>query len=227
MKDAKKTTKKKARIGKNILATHVKSHTGSSRARYVVVTAQTLVDEIIVSYCCRKDNESASAYIKPIVDHFNGEIERGVTKISEDWRVSSFMVRRATSPGNNTPLKTGKELSYDWESIVTINPSEDVSPEDVSNTIALQFSQFENESFKRQKFESRVIKDMDRKPVNFFLLDDDVVTLLRIVYSDSGKDELMGDDEVLISFFGSIEYGQRVLSSYSKIKWDFVLEGVV
>ena len=133
------------------------------------------------------------------------------------------MTRRIAGSSTNSPQKTGKGLAYDWECMVTINPEPDnVSAEDIGNTIAAKFSQFESEAFKRQRFELDMLTGSEKKemnPVNYFLLDDDVLTLLRIV--------LMADDDVMMQFFGSATYGRKFLGSLNELKWELVLDAVV
>ena len=140
------------------------------------------------------------------------------------------MTRRIAGSSTNSPQKTGKGLAFDWECIVTINPEPDVSAEDIGNTIAAKFSQFESDSFKRQRFELNMLTGPEKKemnPVNYFLLDDDVVTLLRIVYSEASKEDLMSDDDVMTQFFGSPTYGRKCLGSFNELKWELVLDAVV
>ena len=141
------------------------------------------------------------------------------------------MTRRIAGSSTNSPQKTGKGLAYDWECMVTINPEPDnVSAEDIGNTIAAKFSQFESEAFKRQRFELNMLTGPEKKemnPVNYFLLDDDVLTLLRIVYSEATKEDLMADDDVMMQFFGSATYGRKFLGSLNELKWELVLDAVV
>ena len=81
-KDQKKAAKKGPLV-KKIAATALRSHVGE-RARYVIKTAQTLAPEIVFSFCCRKNEESSSGYIKPLVDHFNQELENGNNDIARE-----------------------------------------------------------------------------------------------------------------------------------------------
>ncbi len=81
-KDQKKAAKKVPLV-KKIAATALRSHVGE-RARYVVKTAQTLAPEIVFSFCCRKNEEASSAYIKPLLDHFNSELENGNNDIARE-----------------------------------------------------------------------------------------------------------------------------------------------
>ena len=147
------------------------------KARYEVHTFETAVDELIISYACRKDNNNVSAYIKPIVDMFNEELESGNTNISRDYKLSSFMPRRVVgSLTNNNAMKTGKDLEYDWEAIVTINPDAEVSSEDIGNTICVMFSRFHTEMYKQQRFVPVFHHEEEKKPVNYYIQDENVVT---------------------------------------------------
>ena len=148
------------------------------KARYEVHTFETAVDEVIISYACRKDNNNVSAFIKPIVDKFNEELEGGNTKISDIYKVSSFMPRRVVggSLTNNNTMKTGKDGEYEWEAIVTINPDAEVSSEDIGNTICVMFSLFHTEMYKQQRSVPVFHHGEEKKPVNYYVQDENVVT---------------------------------------------------
>ncbi len=173
----KKAPNKMSPVKKVHTKHNIKSNLGQ-KARYEVHSFQTKVKEIIVSYSCRKDNSNVSAYIKPIVDYFNEEIEAGNKNISDDFRISSFMARRVEggSLSNNNAMKSGKEGEYEWEAMVTINPDDQVSYEDVANTICLRFSRFHTEVYKQQRFVPVFHHEEENKPVNFFIQDENVVT---------------------------------------------------
>ncbi len=96
---------------KRIHAKHNVKSTLGQKARYELHTFETAVDEVIISYACRRDNINISAYIKPIVDHFNEQIEAGNTHISDEYKISSFMPRRVEggSLTNNSAMKAGKD----------------------------------------------------------------------------------------------------------------------
>lgn len=162
---------------KKIFSKHnVRSQIGQ-KARYELHTFETAVEEVIISYACRKDNKNVSAYIKPIVDFFNEQLEAGNTNISSDYRVSSFMPRRVVgSLTNNNTIKTGKDEEYEWESIVTINPDAEVSSEDIGNTISIMFSRFHTEMYKQQRFVPVFHQEEEKKPVNYYIQDENVVT---------------------------------------------------
>ena len=178
-KDSKKKASSTPSPVKKIFSKyHLKSQMGQ-KARYEVHIFETAVDEVIISYACRKDNNNVSAYIKPIVDHFNEELEGGNTKISDTYKVSSFMPRRVVggSLTNNNTMKTGKDGEYEWECIVTINPdAPQVSYEDIGNTICVMFSRFHTDMYKQQRFVPVFHHGEEKKPVNFYLQDENVVT---------------------------------------------------
>ena len=48
--------------------------------------------------------------------------------------------------------------------------------------------------------------------------------LLRIIYSETSKEELMENNEILESFFTTVDHGKNVLANYSETKWDLILE---
>ena len=53
-----------------------------------------------------------------------------------------------------------------------------------------------------------------------YLFPKDVVGLLKRSYSDSDKDDIAEDGDVLESFFGSAEEGNKIIVSVALSKWD-------
>ena len=175
-KESPKKSGKKSPV-KKIHSKHSLKSSLGQKARYEIHTFPTMVKEVLISYACRKDNSNVSAYIKPIVDFFNEQLEGGNRNIANDYRISSFMARRVVgSPTNNNAMKSGKDGEYEWEAMVTINPDDGVSCEDISNSICLMFSRFHTESFKQQRFDPILHHEEEKKPVNYYIQDENVVT---------------------------------------------------
>jgi len=107
----KKKAASKTSPAKKIHAKKIVKSTLGQKARYELHTFETAVEEVIISYACRKDNSNTSAFIKPIVDYFNDQLEAGNTHISDEYKISSFMPRRVEggSLTNNSAMKAGKD----------------------------------------------------------------------------------------------------------------------
>ncbi len=110
------------------------------------------------------------------------------------------------------------------------------------------FSRYHTDTFKQSKFVSVFHQEETKRPVNYYIQDDNVVTwvnessidhlflcfssthntflssLLRIIYSESSKDEILNDNDILEAFFSTVEHGKKVLNDFSDLKWDLILE---
>lgn len=60
------------------------------------------------------------------------------------------------------------------------------------------------------------------KPLNPFLLDKDVLTLIKCMYSASTKSDLIKDNIIMISFFGNVSCGTKVLVELSDHAWECI-----
>ena len=57
------------------------------------------------------------------------------------------------------------------------------------------------------------------KPLNYFLLDQDALDILKMIYSDSTRRELMDCKSVMEDFFGSVNLGKTVMDRLSDDEW--------
>ena len=60
------------------------------------------------------------------------------------------------------------------------------------------------------------------RPLNYYLLNGDVVEMLKTIYSDSSKKELMGSDSIMEDFFGTAREGRAVLERMDQEEWDII-----
>lgn len=191
-----------------------------SGARFGVVSIQTKVPEIVVSFASKTADENIGAFLKPIVDQYTNDVANGGPS-PEMFNVQYICPRR--SGESNKAKKISPELSYDWEALVTINDDEDVSAPDIGENLAERFSIFESEKYEAQKFVFKLPdEDEIEKPLNHYLLDWDCVVLLRTVYSNEPKEVLAEDEDVMTNFFGSPEIGAKVLKNVSNFKWESI-----
>lgn len=192
-----------------------------SGARFGVVSVQTKVPEIVVSYASKMADENVGAFLKPIVDQYTNDVANGGPS-PELFNVQYICPRRAPG-GANQAKKISPELSYEWEALVTINDDSDVSAPDIGENLAERFSGFESDKYEAQKFAFKLPNEDDvEKPLNHFLLDWDCVVLLRTVYSEETKEVLAEDEDVMTNFFGSGEAGAKILKNVSDFKWESI-----
>ncbi len=191
-----------------------------SGARFGVVSIQTKVPEIVVSYASKVADENVGAFLKPIVDQYTNDVANGGPS-PELFNVQYICPRR--SGESNQAKKISPDLSYEWEALVTVNDDEDVSAPDIGENLAERFSSFQSDKYEAQKFVFKFPnEDEIEKPLNHYLLDYDCVVLLRTVYSDQTKEVLAEDEAIMTNFFGSHEAGARVLKNVSHYKWESI-----
>eukprot|EP00984_Skeletonema_dohrnii_P018293 scaffold8514_cov74-Skeletonema_dohrnii-CCMP3373.AAC.5 len=211
--------KKKSTVKKSIKKIATKPRSSRS-ARYFVKSIQTLSPEIIVTYCCRSSDESIGAYVKPMIDAYTADIDNdGPTP--ELFNVHYVTSRRAGAM--NVVKKVSSDSPYDWELLVSINDDPLVKASDIGENIARRFSDFKTENYESQSFKMEEPSAGEANlPVNAFVLDWDAVVLLRKIYSESSKQSLMADDDVMTMFFGSVENGHAILLDISDFKWNTI-----
>ena len=62
------------------------------------------------------------------------------------------------------------------------------------------------------------------KPLNHYLLNEDVAKVLRLIYEDSSKEELMNDEDIMQNFYGSAEVGSEYLGVVDDETWENLVE---
>lgn len=198
---------------------------GKAAVRFIIRSIQTLVPEIIVSYCSRVSDESIGAFIKPMTDKYAEDVEAGGSA-PHDFNVQYICSRRAIGAGN-VPKKVSMDQPYEWEALITIIDEGSMTANAVGENLAEQFSAFKSEKYETQGFKFVSPNESDvglpqGQPLNYYLLDWDCVVLLRNIYSETTKEDLMDNEEIMNQFFGSIDGGEAVLSNVSQMKWESI-----
>lgn len=212
--------KKKTKVVQKCIRKTALKPRGRSAARFVVKSIQTNVPDVIVSYCYRASDDHIAAFMKPLIDAFSFDIDNNGS-IPELWNVQIISNRRAGEM--NVPMKANptSDSNYPWEVFVTINSDDDVTAIDIAENLATRFSDFKADNYESVAFRAEGATQTEtNKPLNDYLLDYDVIVLLRMIYSTATKEELMEDEEIMKNFFGSAENGRSVLSGVSAFKWD-------
>ena len=62
------------------------------------------------------------------------------------------------------------------------------------------------------------------KPLNHYLLNEDVAKILCLIYKDSSKEELMNDEEIMQNFYGSAKVGSEHLGGVDDETWENLVE---
>ena len=194
---------------------------GKATARFTIRSLQTKVPELIVSYGSRASDESIAAFVKPMTDKYAQDVESGGSA-PHDFNIN-YICSRRSSCGGNIPRKVSMDSPYEWEAFITIIDEGSVNAAAVGENLAEQLSMLKSEKYESHGFQFRSSDENDvGKPLNHYLLDWDCVVLLRNIYSEATKDELMEDEDIMTQFFGSQGCGKDVLNNISQLKWDSI-----
>lgn len=58
------------------------------------------------------------------------------------------------------------------------------------------------------------------KHLSHYLLNEDAAKVLRLIYADSSKDDLMADDDIMQDFYGSAKDGSAYLAGLDDETWE-------
>lgn len=62
------------------------------------------------------------------------------------------------------------------------------------------------------------------KHLSHYLLNEDAAKVLRLIYGDSSKEDLMNDDDIMQDFYGSAKDGNAYLASLDDETWENFVE---
>jgi hypothetical protein len=62
------------------------------------------------------------------------------------------------------------------------------------------------------------------KPLNYYLLNEDVAKVMHLIYEGTAKEILVEDDGILSDFFGSAEKGRLFLTGMTDEAWDNLVD---
>lgn len=58
------------------------------------------------------------------------------------------------------------------------------------------------------------------RPINYFLMDNDVVSLVKRTYPDCKRMDVAGDKSAMENFFGSLAKGKEVVANVADEEWE-------
>lgn len=208
-------------VQKSVISSPFKPRS-QGESRFIVNSFETSVDEIVISFATRRTAKDNAAFIRPMIKAFTEDFE----DLGGKWSITSFAARRIPGGGNVT-MKSSPDSNYYWDAIISIRKDVNtLSVNQIGMNIAAAFSGYSNgkEKYEKQSFEyQELLNDDGPKPVNYYLLDHDVLVLLRMIYSNASKDEILGDEDILHEFFGSTEAGTAVLARIGEVEWEGLL----
>ena len=71
-------------------------------------------------------------------------------------------------------------------------------------------------------FELRKVIDKPCHALGHYLFDRDVAAILKRSYSETSKDDIAADDDVMTAFFGPAKSGHVALDNISEDKWQLI-----
>jgi hypothetical protein len=129
----------------------------------------------------------------------------------------------------NVAMASHPDTDYHWNVAVTYKwlLEEDAEVNDIGKNLAEVFSEFSknsNEIRGNQPYAFHKAITTNAKPLNYYLLNEDVAKVMRLIYDGTAKESLMEDDGILSDFFGSAENGRAFLTGMTEEAWDNLVD---
>ena len=187
-----------------------------------ITTVKVAADNVFVSWSTRPGGKNVSSYLKPYKDYFNLHCNENDGLLMNDWKISGFLTRRKYDedyPMENEKLTGSPDAAWLWEAIITIVPPNNgdtpVTAASVGKHIASTFTNFDDDKTNRSKASfvyHRDASEAQPAPLSRYIVDDDVVQVIKLMYANlHKKEDVLGNDELLKSFFGVADRGRSLL----------------
>ena len=193
---------------------------------------ETKVDNIVVAICSKpKDAPEASFthwHQKNLFEQWGTDTLAGQTGIVAALPRKANSSCIASIVGKGT-MKQKPNSPYDWSCFVAIKGDDETSI-GVGKKIARKLGAFtakKNELYESPKpddFMFRSAFTIDPKPLNYHVLDDDTIKVMRLLFSEYTKDELMADEYLMAAFFGDCKTGSKIVGNMGNDDWEDALE---
>ena len=181
-------------------------------------SASTKVEDITVNWSSKPNSNSAS-FIHP---HKKQWQETGKEEFPT---LFAIMGRRdsALVPLNRF-LKAEAGKSFYWECLVAERCNDDDTAEVLGKRIAKEFTDFGavcDDYNIPPKFQFR--NDLSKtplKPLNYYLCDGDCLAILKRFYAeDNKKEDIMQNESIMESYFGTVALGHQMLEPINEESW--------
>ena len=182
----------------------------------------TKVEQFAVVHFTRGDKPEGP-YMKPIIDAFEEDTSG---ELSRKWQLIKICPCKGASNGDGTHAATPKAVGskINWDGFVIYRVNESISWKDIGCNLAKKLTKFVKESrdydTKIPFLFRQVAASETPHALGHYLFPKDVVGLLKRSYSDSDKDDIAEDGDILESFFGSAEEGKKIIASVAPSEWD-------
>ena len=181
-------------------------------------SASTQVEDITVHWSSKPNSSSASF----INYHKKEWQESGKEKFPT---LFAIMGRRDhTQLPLNRIMKVEPGKNFYWECLVAERCNDDDTPEVLGKRIAKEFTDFgamcDNYRIPPEfQFRNDVSKT-PLKPLNYYLCDGDCLAILKRFYAeDNTKEDIMKNESIMESYFGTVALGHQMLEPINEESW--------
>lgn len=148
--------------------------------------------------------------------------------LAKEWKyVFGFLPRRDTSiDDGTTAMKTKKGSKWDWKVVIMLIDEEEATVDEAGHHIAKCFSKFtKNKDMmdSPEKYTYRQCFSHEPQALNHYLLDLDIVKLVRALDWYESKEEMIEDKECLSTLYGTPEAGRMYVEELSDEDWEELL----
>lgn len=187
----------------------------------VIVTHSTKVPEIAISIASKPKEGSGGTFTHYIKKKYEDPVLGN--DLSEEWAVTAILPRRL-SARENSAMAQYPGSRYDWQCFVHFVTGSD-TPVSLGKQLARGLTKFtrDKELSGMENADVYVFKSAEEhpnSPLSHFLLDEDVVELMKIIHSEEMQlHEVMENDEILEQFFESASKAKEILADMDESDW--------
>lgn len=188
-----------------------------------VIVARTACNVVKIMYT-RRPGRNQSGFTRPFQKQFQNDPEEQGDKM----KISLIVPRRDNRNHDaDEAMYARPDASYLWWSFVYVSSDTSTNLTPLGEHYATCFTKIANESSEfRGDFNKFVfLRDettVPPRPVNYYMRNEDTIKVLKMVYSNSLKQELQEDASVMEDFFGSLEEGSRILSAMTDDDYNII-----
>ena len=181
--------------------------------------SKTLVDDIGVAWSSKPNANCCASFIH----HHKMEWEENGKATFPT--LFAILGRRDNNQDTlNRFMKSEPGKSFYWECLVVERCNEDDTPEVLGKRIAREFTDFGaicNNYNIPPKFQFRNdLSTTPLKPLNYYLCDGDCLAILKRFYAeDNKKEDIMQDESIMESYFGTVALGHQMLEPINEESW--------
>jgi hypothetical protein len=188
---------------------------------------KTQVNGLYIGFCTKAWATNEASYLFPMEKGLNDN-EMGES-LAKKWKyVFGFLPRRDTAiDDGTTTMKTKKGSKWDWKVIIVLIDEEENTVDEAGHHIAKWFSKFtKNKDMMDtpEKYTYRQCFSNEPQPLNHYLLDLDIVKLVKSLNWYDSKEEMIEDKEGLATLYGTPETGKKYVEEVSEEDWEDLLD---